>query len=58
VAHLLHRQDDEGEGRQEGSSAADSHQPVGELGPALGALDPATDALLDGALGSSNESAG
>jgi hypothetical protein len=34
VAHLLHRQDDEGEGRQEGAGAADSHQPVGQLGPA------------------------
>jgi hypothetical protein len=44
VAHPLHRQDDEGEGRQEGSGVVDSHQPVDELGPAVGALDPATDA--------------
>jgi hypothetical protein len=56
VAHLPHRQDDEGEGRQEGSGAADSHQSVGELGPAVRALDPATDALLDGALGLVHES--
>jgi hypothetical protein len=33
-----------------------SHQPLDELGPAVGALDPATDALLDGALGLVHES--
>jgi hypothetical protein len=52
VAHMLHRQDDEGGVARKASAAADSHRPVVEFGPAVGALDPATDALLDGALGS------
>ena len=37
VAHVLRRRDDEGAGRQDGSGAAGSHQPVGELGPAVAA---------------------